>query len=99
MNKAAYLRNPADLHLHQVLVRHLQQNPDKYIHLWEYYGSQGALFNLLQRMLDVGEIVADHLQDGLITDQSLITLVETLKTGISPVQPSLHQPLLHRPFA
>lgn len=97
MNKVQ-LRTPGDVELHQIIVTHLRRQPDKYIHLWEYYGSQGALFNLLQRMLDAGEIVTDHLKDGLITDHSLITLAETLQAEISPVQPLLHRPSLHTPF-
>lgn len=100
-----YLRNPTDARLHQLIVTHLQRQPDTYIRIWEFYqGSEGALFNLLQRMLDTGEITADHLKDGLITDESLITLVgstvsEHGKTVTKRVRPLLHLLSLRIPFA
>jgi hypothetical protein len=98
LNKV-YLKTPSDVELHQIIVTYLRQQPDQYTHLWEYYGSQGALFNLLQRMLDAGEIVADHLKDGLITDDSMIILAETLQTKISSMPSSQPRPWLHRPSA
>lgn len=98
MNKT-YLRDPSDIHLHQRIVRHLQNCSAKYTQLWELYGSQGALFNLLQRMLDAGEIIADSLQNGLITDNSFITLADWHFEDTKPAQPSRHSPWLHRPFA
>lgn len=99
-----YLRTRTDVHLHQLIVTHLQRQPDTYIHIWEFYqGSEGALFNLLQRMLDSGEITADNLKDGLITDYSLITLAgtstENRKTETKRVRPLLHLLSLHIPFA
>ena len=99
-----YLRTPTDAHLHQLIVTHLQRQPDTYIHIWEFYqGSEGALFNLLQRMLDTGEITADHLKDGLITDYSLITLngagPEKRKPVTKRVRPLLHLLSLRIPFA
>lgn len=78
---------------------HLQNNPARYIQLWEFYGSQGGLFNLLQRMLDAGEIIADNLRDGLITDNSTISLRGWQATQSRLAQPSRRLPLLHRPFA
>lgn len=98
MNKT-YLRGPTDIHLHQRIVRHLQQSPAKYTQLWEFYGSHGALFNLLQRMLDAGEIKADNLRNGLITDSSTITLIGLLAEEYGPGLPSRHLPWLHTPFA
>ena len=69
------LRTPADSMLHHAVVTHLRHKPDTYINIWEFYkDSDGILFNLLQRMLDAGEITADNLRDGLITDQSMIYL-------------------------
>ena len=78
---------------------HLQNHPARYIHLWEFYGSQGGLFNLLQRMLDAGEISADNLSNGLITDSSTISLSSRHVAETRPAQPSRHLPSLHRPFA
>lgn len=98
MNKT-YLRGATDIHLHQRIVQHLQNGSAKYTQLWEFYGSQGALFILLQRMLDAGEITADHLRDGLITDSSTIGLASLEFREATPAQPSRHSPSLHRPFA
>ena len=75
MLEALQLRTPADTSLHHAVVTHLRHKPDTYINIWEFYkDSDGILFNLLQRMLDAGEITADNLRDGLITDQSMIYL-------------------------
>lgn len=75
MLEALQLRTPADTTLHHAVVTHLRHKPDTYINIWEFYkDSGGILFNLLQRMLDAGEITADNLKDGLITDQSVIYL-------------------------
>jgi hypothetical protein len=97
-----YLRTTSDAHLHQLIVKHLQHAPDTYLHIWEFYqGSEGALLNLLQRMLDAGEIAVDHLKDGLISDDSLITLVgtENRKAVTKRAQPLLHLLSLRIPFA
>lgn len=100
-----YLRTPTDAHLHQLIVKHLQRQPDTYIHIWEFcQGSEGALFNLLQGMLDTGEITVDNLKDGLITDYSLITLVGSIATEnrqseIKRARPLLHLLSLRIPFA
>lgn len=68
-------RAPTDALLHLGVMAHLRDKPDTYMNLWEFYkDSEGALFVLLQRMLDEGEITADNLKDGLITDQSVIQL-------------------------
>lgn len=76
MLAALQLRTPADTMLHHAVVMHLRQKPDTYINIWEFYkDSGGVLFNLLQRMLDAGEITADNLRNGLITDYSMITLI------------------------
>ena len=76
MLEALQLRTPADTSLHHAVVTHLRHKPDTYINIWEFYkDSDGILFNLLQRMLDAGEITADNLRDGLITDQSVIYLM------------------------
>ena len=76
MLAALLLRTPADTMLHHAVVTHLRQKPDTYINIWEFYkDSGGVLFNLLQRMLDAGEIKADNLVNGLITDYSMITLI------------------------
>ena len=93
------LRGPGDIRLHQKIVMHLQTNPVKYIHLWEFYGAEGGLFNLLQRMLDVGEITADNLKDGLISDSSTIALAGWSPSESRPAQPSRHLLSLHTPFA
>lgn len=98
MNKT-YLRGPGDIHLHQKIVLHLQNSPAKYTQLWELYGSQGALFNLLQRMLDTGEIAADNLKNGLITDNSTIALGGWHPAETNPTQPSRHSLAFHTLFA
>ena len=99
-----YLRTRTDAHLHQLIVAHLQRQPDTYIRIWEVcQGSEGALFNLLQRMLDTREITANNLKDGLITDYSLIALAGTAtdhrKTETKRARPLLHLLSLHIPFA
>jgi hypothetical protein len=97
-----YLRTPADIELHELVVLHLQRKPDRYMHIWELHkGPEGALFNLLQRMLDEGEITADNLSNGLITDYSMITLAgaQYRSTEVRRVRPSLHLLSLHIPFA
>ncbi|HYD34357.1 MAG TPA: hypothetical protein VEA39_07270 [Methylophilaceae bacterium] len=96
------LRTSTDVYLHQLVVTHLRRKPDTYIHLWEYYqGAEGGLFSLLQRMLDAGEIKADNLRNGLITDYSMIALAEItpLQTKASRERPSRLSLWPHRPFA
>lgn len=72
------LRTPVETLLHHIVITHLRKKPDTYINLWEFYNNdqQGMLFALLQRMLDAGEITADNLKNGLITDESLIRLAD-----------------------
>jgi len=71
------LRMPAETLLHHALISHLRKSPETYPNLWELYSDpQGLLFNLLQRMLDAGEISADNLKNGLITDRSVIRLMD-----------------------
>jgi hypothetical protein len=94
-----YLRGTSDIQLHRKIVMHLQDHPVKYIHLWEFYGGEGALFILLQCMLDAGEITADNLKDGLITDNSTIALAGWQPSETKPRPPARHLPSLHTPFA
>jgi hypothetical protein len=96
------LRTHVDILLHHTLVTHLRKKPETYIRLWEFYSQpHGTLLHLLQCMLDDGEITADNLKDGLITDDSLITLVIETPTEVkvTPKRPLLHSLLLHTRLA
>jgi hypothetical protein len=95
------LRTHVDILLHHTLVTHLRKKPETYIRLWEFYSQpHGTLLHLLQCMLDDGDITADNLKDGLITDDSLITLVkETAEVEVTLKRPLLHSLLLHTRLA
>jgi hypothetical protein len=72
------LRTPGDTFLYHALVTHLRQKPDTYVHIRTFYkDSQASVLRMLQNMLDAGEITASNLDDGVITDRSVISLTES----------------------